>query len=125
LVSWDSARVQRALSDRTQLRGRVEDHLGPLIGARIDVTDPLTPWGEWWSEGYGRRNDAVHRGHRLTDVDCQLAWLAATRLVGHIRSVLRLQSRLAPVADMLDVLKLSSGEPPWLDQNLPVEIDWF
>ena len=124
-ASWDSARVQRALSDQTPLRGRVEDHLGPLLGARIDVRDSSTPWGRWWAEGYRRRNDAVHRGRRVTDEDCQLAWSAATSLIKHIRSTLRLQDVLVPVAEMLDVVRLNSGEPPWLDQRLPVEIDWF
>lgn len=123
-LSWDQQRIDRANSEKTQLRGRVCDHLGTLLKVNIDLTNTTTPWGEWWEQGYGRRNDAVHRGARLNDHDCQAAWAAATRLIAHITTILRLQPTLDSVADRLAALDLSGG-PPWLDSPLPVEIDWF
>jgi hypothetical protein len=122
-AAWTPARIQRANKESTNLRGRVQDHLGPLLGANIDVEDGRTIWGEWWRFGYRCRNRAVHRGERLDDAECRKAWLAATRLIRHIVTVLTLQPDLEAVAELLGAIEF--GEPDWRQAPVPADIDWF
>jgi hypothetical protein len=122
-LGWDAARIERANKGSTGLRGRVQDHLGPLLGATIDVLDGATVWGQWWANGYMRRNTAVHDGQRLDDSECAEAWQAATQLINHVATVLRMQRDLEPVADRLSAIAF--GEPTWRNLPLPVDIDWF
>ncbi|MGI8729322.1 MAG: hypothetical protein ACR2LK_04935, partial [Solirubrobacteraceae bacterium] len=124
-AGWDTARVARATGDRTPLRGRVEQHVGPLLGATVDVMDTTTVWGCWWERGYLRRNWAVHHGRRVTEEDCQRAWEAAADLIEHITKVLDLQPVLGHLSIALGELGLGRSKPPWLDQRLPIPIDWF
>jgi hypothetical protein len=124
-AGWKQAWVAGATSDRTQLRGRVEQHLGPLLGARVDVMDTTTVWGRWWERGYIHRNRAVHNGQRVTEDDCQRAWEAATDLIAHITKILCLQPAMDHLSVALSELELGRAEPPWLDQRLPIAIDWF
>ncbi|HEY1777062.1 MAG TPA: hypothetical protein VGG41_12960 [Solirubrobacteraceae bacterium] len=126
VLGWDQARIDRANRDATGLRGRVADHLGPLLtNAQIDVADTTSPWGEWWAKGYALRNEAVHDGRRLDDDDVRAAWRAASRLLVHITAVLRMQRDLEWIADELAFVALGTDDPPWLDLPLPVAIDWF
>ena len=122
-LGWDDARIERANKVSTGLRGRVQDHLGPLLGAKIDVFDGNTHWGQWWARGYMRRNDAVHHGQRLHDSECAEAWQAATQLINHVVAILKIQRELEPVAERLGAIAF--GEPAWRNLPLPVNVDWF
>jgi hypothetical protein len=124
-LGWPAEKVWRATKDSTQLRGRVEAHLAAMLGAHIDVTDTGTVWGRWWAEGYERRVGAVHRGERIDEDGCQTAYEAAVDLIEHITKLLQLQPQLHPLATALAELRLGRSEPPWLDRELPVTIDWF
>lgn len=121
---WPAERVERANRIETGLRNRVQDHLGALIGATIDVKDQTTTWGAWWSQGYMARNRAVHQGVRLADSDVRRAWLAASKLIAHVQTVLQLQADLEPMAAQLAGLCMG-GEPPWLHAVLETHADWF
>ncbi|MGA8365531.1 MAG: hypothetical protein WB709_13600 [Solirubrobacteraceae bacterium] len=65
-VGWDDARIKRATAERLGFRNRVVDHLAVLLGEKICLEKPQTPWGRWWQDGYAKRNAIVHSGARLS-----------------------------------------------------------
>lgn len=121
-VGWDAARITRATAERTGLRNRLQDHLGPLVGEIIDTDDASTPWGHWWADGYAKRNAAVHRGVRITRIEADAAFDAGTDLVEHLTGRLSARDQLARVGDLL-AISLGTAAP-WEDGPLDVSFPW-
>jgi hypothetical protein len=121
-AKWDPSRIERATSERVGFRNRLTDHLGPLLGEEIRLSDPDTPWGRWWADGYMRRNEAIHKGAKLTRDDAESALQAATQLVEHVKRPLIASNDLQPLAERL-AISLGSA-PPWEDGPLGQEFRW-
>jgi hypothetical protein len=56
----DPARLSGALS--SGFKNELEQHLGAVLGTKIDLVGRGTPVADWWQLGYAMRNSVVHDG---------------------------------------------------------------
>ncbi len=78
-------------------------HLPKLLGKAIDVGDPSTSWGAWWSSAYRLRNEAVHAGRQLGGIDAVAAKKATAHLMRELRADLAKQQVLTELSEALKI----------------------
>jgi hypothetical protein len=105
-------------------RKRVSRYLAKVCGEeQIDVDDPKTPWGLWFSDGYMQRNAAVHQGQAVDRHAVDRAFDQAGAVVAEVKSRLEVQPTLLELGEKL-ALRFSGAGPSFEDEILKIGFPW-
>jgi hypothetical protein len=85
------------------LQKQVTVWLARLLDKKIDIKDRSGAWGEWWSSAYRMRNEAVHNGRQITQVETVAAKKATARVLRELKSDL---GRNEALSDLSKALKI-------------------
>jgi hypothetical protein len=108
---------------RAGVKGKVQKHLAALLGEEIDIDDPNTPWGRWFSDGYMLRNQAVHEGASLEPDAVGRAFMQAGAVFVEVKRSLEAIEPLRGLGRALE-LTMSGEESVPADEPLGVSFPW-
>jgi hypothetical protein len=100
-LNWPSEEISEGST--AWLQKQVTSWLARVLGKKIDVKDPSSAWGAWWSSAYRMRNEAVHAGRRLTQTDAVGAKKATAEVLRELKSDLGGHHALSDLSKALKI----------------------
>ncbi len=121
-LDWTAEEISKGST--AWLQKQVTACLAKLLGKEIDIRDPSTAWGEWWSSAYRMRNGAVHEGRQITQTEAVAAKRATAEVLRELKGDLAKQNALS---ELSKALKIDFTDPdhdyPWqIVQVLPFSL---
>lgn len=111
------------LVNQTGLKKKVRKYLAELLGKQIDIDDPSTAWGRWFSDGYMLRNQAIHEGASLDENAVARAFAQASDVFLEVKKDLEASE---PLRRLGQILEFEAPGAPGTRENelLGIELPW-
>lgn len=110
-------------ANRPGVKRRVRTYLARMLQEELDVNDVGTPWGEWFNDGYMRRNEAVHQGLPIDKDAVDRAFQQAGAVVAEVKKQLEARDPLQDLASKL-TLEFGAGNSSFEEELLPIAFPW-
>jgi hypothetical protein len=104
-------------------RKRVSRYLSKVCDGSLDIDDPESIWGRWFSDGYKQRNLAVHQGQAVDRDALDRAFDQAGAVVEDVKDRLEVQPALRDLGRKL-ALRFSGTRPSFEEEVLPIAFPW-
>jgi hypothetical protein len=104
-------------------KNKVKKYLAKMFKEEIDITDPETPWGRWFSDGYLLRNEAFHEGVSLDRIAVERAFAQASGVVAQVKERLEANKALKSLGRKLSI-DMQRHRPSSDDELLGISFPW-
>lgn len=109
-------------ANQAGLKNKVKKYLARMLKEEIDIANPDTYWGRWFSHGYALRNQALHEGVALDRVSVERAFAQASDVVAEVKEKLDAHTSLKRLGRQLSIdmrRQHSSSEDELLGISFP------
>jgi hypothetical protein len=109
--------------DRGGVKRKVREGLSKVLGRELDIADPGTAWGRWFSDGYMCRNRAIHEGVSLGMEDAERAITQAAEVFAEVKADLEACDALRLLGRLLE-LDTRTEAPDLAGKLLGISFPW-
>jgi hypothetical protein len=104
-------------------KNKVAKYVAKLLNEEIDIDDPETAWGAWFTGGYKLRNDAIHEGVALERERVEQAFAQAWTAMAELKTKLEERNLLEKLGNQFAV-DLRRQPRPAEDRPLGFRFPW-
>jgi hypothetical protein len=104
-------------------KNKVAKYVAKLLNEEIDIDDPETAWGAWFTGGYMLRNNAIHEGVAFDRERVEQAFAQAWTAMAELKTKLEERSPLEKLGNQFAV-DLGRQPKPADDPPLGFSFPW-
>jgi hypothetical protein len=105
-------------------KNKVRKYLGRMFDiGEIDIADPDTAWGRWFTDGYLLRNEALHEGASLDRDAVERAFVQASEVIAEVKERLQESETLKELGKQL-AIDMRRRRPSFDEELLGISFPW-